>query len=271
MNPYLSPESETWIIGDVHGCLATLEKLFESIDAQSSQSRIYFVGDLVGKGPESAGVLDFVMNLGERAHVTLGNHDLHLLACEEGITSNRPTDRTDRLLGAPASKIWRDWFLQQGFHHDLENGDTKIRVVHAGIKPDWSEDQFLHLSSQAALAIKEGLSDWYKKPGHPIWEVVSILTRIRCVNIQDGSSLDNFTDHPKNAPQGHKPWFDVPRSSDNDRQIVFGHWARLGEYHKSGIHGIDTGCVYGGELVAMNPFKGTILREGCCDDLEIAP
>ena len=81
MNPYLSPESETWIIGDVHGCRATLEKLFESIDAQSPQSRIYFVGDLVGKGPESAGVLEFVMNLvtpdnGERFVVELSNATL---------------------------------------------------------------------------------------------------------------------------------------------------------------------------------------------------
>ena len=47
------------------------------------------------------------------------------------------------------------------------------------------------------------------------------------------------------------PWF-APERASRDARIVFGHWSALGFYQAPGLLGLDTGCVWGGALTAMN-------------------
>ena len=63
------------IIGDVHGMLDELASLIEKVDPGFDDT-IIFVGDLVDKGPDSVGVVEFVRRLAESFNVVVveGNH-----------------------------------------------------------------------------------------------------------------------------------------------------------------------------------------------------
>ncbi len=48
------------------------------------------------------------------------------------------------------------------------------------------------------------------------------------------------------------PWFAVPNRKTQDARVVFGHWSTLGLLKKKNVFGLDTGCVWGGQLTAMS-------------------
>ncbi len=66
----------TLAIGDIHGCLAPLRLLWRSVDAQP-EDRIVFIGDYIDRGPDSRGVIDFLIDLQPGFDITFltGNHE----------------------------------------------------------------------------------------------------------------------------------------------------------------------------------------------------
>ena len=103
-------------IGDIQGCRVQLEKLLERCEFRPGTDRVLPVGDLVNKGPDSAGVLRHLMDVD--AQSVLGNHDLWWLAKEKW-----------------KDKALRNWLAAQPVvrvHADLIQ-------VHAGLHPSWTE------------------------------------------------------------------------------------------------------------------------------------
>src|SRR5215470_16183177 len=94
------------IVGDLQGCLASLREL---LDAEASDRKLVFVGDLVNRGPASLATLRFVRDLGDRAVALLGNHDLHLLAVAAGIRPLHRSDTLQEILDAPDRDELLDW------------------------------------------------------------------------------------------------------------------------------------------------------------------
>lgn len=76
-------------IGDIHGCLAALDTLLDALELESSDSLI-LLGDYVDRGPDSAGVLDRLIELRERCFLfpIMGNHDELMLDVLEKRTWN---------------------------------------------------------------------------------------------------------------------------------------------------------------------------------------
>src|SRR5687768_17201990 len=79
------PPMATFAIGDVQGCFDELQALVARVGFDAARDRLWFVGDLVNRGPKSLDVLRYVRSLGESAITVLGNHDLHLVCQYEGI------------------------------------------------------------------------------------------------------------------------------------------------------------------------------------------
>ena len=75
----------TYVIGDVHGCYNELKRLLEVIKFNPAYDKLIFVGDLIGWGPNSLEVLEFVMSLGDISINVLGNHEIKLLAITQNV------------------------------------------------------------------------------------------------------------------------------------------------------------------------------------------
>src|SRR6187549_3506594 len=106
----------TYAIGDVQGCFDELEALLRKVKFSGSD-RLWFVGDLVNRGPKSLEVLRFVRGLGPRAVTVLGNHDLHLIAQFEGVERARKDDTFRDVLDAPDASELVAWLRQQPMMH----------------------------------------------------------------------------------------------------------------------------------------------------------
>jgi len=143
----------TYVIGDVHGCLRTLEALFARLPFDAASDRLWMVGDLVNRGPDSAGVLRWARcrerELGERFVAVLGNHDVHLLARIDG-ADPRPRDTLDGVLGAPDRSELIDWLYGRPLLH--REGDTVL--VHAGLLPQWTVDDAERFAREVEDALR---------------------------------------------------------------------------------------------------------------------
>src|SRR3979411_3050752 len=90
----------TYAIGDVQGCYDELRELLVRMGFEHARDVLWFVGDLVNRGPKSLDVLRFVRSLGDGAVAVLGNHDLHLITQYEGLERRRKDDTFEDVLQA---------------------------------------------------------------------------------------------------------------------------------------------------------------------------
>jgi bis(5'-nucleosyl)-tetraphosphatase (symmetrical) len=92
--------------------------------------------------------------------------------------------------------------------------------------------------------------------------IVNALTRLRIVD-RAGRMHLKFKDGAAAAPAGTMPWFDHPERASRGTPIVFGHWSTEGLVQRSNVTGIDTGCVWGGQLTAFRLADGALFQIDC--------
>lgn len=123
--------TRTLIVGDVHGCLSELNDLLAAV-AFGNDDSVVFVGDLVGRGPDTLGVLDLVKRLSARS--VQGNHERKLLEAYEG--ECRGTEPVK--LGAGHRQLMKDmkpehWAIMKAMPLYLPLLHHQVCIVHAGI------------------------------------------------------------------------------------------------------------------------------------------
>src|SRR5258707_11042663 len=138
----------TYAIGDIQGCFDELQALIAKLRL-GAKDRLWFVGDLVNRGPKSLEVLRFVRSLGERAVVVLGNHDLHLVTQHEGLERARKDDTLDDVLAAPDRGELVDWLRTRPLMHAADG----CAMVHAGLLPQWTVPNALKLAREVETAL----------------------------------------------------------------------------------------------------------------------
>lgn len=257
-----------YLIGDVQGCDAPLQRLLDTFDFSPSRDTLYFLGDLVNRGPDSLAVLRRLMSLGSSAQCLLGNHDLHLLAVAQGVRKAHRNDTLDDILAAPDREALLRWVRQRPLAMQVQGW----LLVHAGVLPQWTAEQTLALAAEVSGMLNgpDGnawLTSMYgnlpnrwndELEGADRWRVVvNALTRLRFCNA-DGVMEFATKDSASAAPEGYMPWFDVPGRRTAGTPVAFGHWSTLGLLQRPDLLALDTGCIWGGCLTAARlPLPNT--------------
>jgi bis(5'-nucleosyl)-tetraphosphatase (symmetrical) len=255
----------TYAIGDVQGCYPELQRLLEKLRFDTAQDELWFCGDLVNRGGQSLETLRLIHQLRESSVVTLGNHDLSLLAIAQRKpdAQARVNPELREVLFAHDAPVLFEWMRSQKLlHHDEKLNWT---MVHAGLAPAWT----LRQAQRAAQEVERELSS----PRHPrllrnrfgnrpaVWSsrlqgmdrhraTINTLTRMRYCDVNGRIDFD-AKGVPGTQKPGLYPWFEVPGMRRRGTRIVCGHWSALDRFAGFGVHAIDTGCVWGGKLTAL--------------------
>jgi len=254
----------TYIIGDVHGCYDELMDLLAHVGFNPQYDRLIFVGDLINRGPKSLAVLRFVHTLGEAAQLVLGNHDISLLAYACGAYHGRGCC-FDEVLLSSEGYAWVHWLRRQPLL--IEDARHRLVVVHAAIPPEWSLTKAIKQARKAERRLAGGNYGKYLKHAYQKKPVaasekmhkydkfsycINGLTRLRYCQV-DGQH--DFVDKspPGRQKPGLLPWFILRQRlyPDDNKLIVFGHWAALGFYRSQRVVCLDSGCAWGGALTAL--------------------
>jgi bis(5'-nucleosyl)-tetraphosphatase (symmetrical) len=250
-----------YAIGDVQGCYTELLHLLDKISFDPARDQLWFVGDLVNRGPDSLSVLRLVKSLGSGAITVLGNHDLHLLAVAQGLAKLHSGDTLDEILRAPDCDELLTWLRHQAMLHVQD----EFVLVHAGLLPNWSVPQARQLAAEVEAELRgsnhaDFLAHMYgNQPA--TWEdelsgyarlriITNALTRMR-ICTPEGEMEFKFKGEQHKIPTGYTPWFDVPGRGSQNATVIFGHWSALGLLSADNYIALDTGCLWGGPLTAI--------------------
>jgi bis(5'-nucleosyl)-tetraphosphatase (symmetrical) len=250
-----------FVVGDVQGCYAEFEQLLELIAFDPSSDRLWLVGDLVNRGPESLAVLRRVKGLGEAALTVLGNHDFHLLIVAAGHRQAHRQDTLAAILTAPD----RDELLAWLRTRPLVVREGELLLVHAGLLPSWTPAAAATLSAEVETMLASPEHDLFlrqlygDKPAR--WDdalsgydrlrvIVNACTRLRFCTADDTMDLSEKRG-PAYAPPGFAPWFAHPERKSAAVTVLCGHWSTLDLMLAPNVLMLDSGCLWGGTLTAI--------------------
>lgn len=266
----------TYAIGDIQGCFGALQQLLQAIAFQPRTDRLWLVGDLVNRGPDSLAVLRWARDLGDRVTVVLGNHDLHLLAVAAGAGKLHRQDTLQPILDAPDCDELLAWLA----HRPLLHRQDDWVMVHAGLLPQWTVDTaeslaqevstilagpqrtefFRHMYGNQPMMWSDTLTGWDR-----LRLITNAMTRMRLVT-RDGALDLQFKGELEQAPADLLAWFDHPQRRSRGQPIVCGHWSALGLRLSADLLALDSGCLWGGQLSALR-LEDRQLRQISCREL----
>jgi bis(5'-nucleosyl)-tetraphosphatase (symmetrical) len=252
-----------YVIGDVQGCDNELGALLGALRFSADRDRLWFVGDLVNRGPDSLAVLRRIRSLGDAATVTLGNHDLHLLAVAFGSAHVRSDDTLAGTLAAPDRDALLEWLAGRPLFY--EDHALNACMLHAGLAPQWDMTLARQCAREFESALRRNPEELFNRlygDQPDLWDevreaqerlrfIANCFTRLRFVDA-DGRLMLRAKGSPKKSQtKALIPWFEAHEARWRGPRIFFGHWSTLGFFSNADVTGLDTGCVWGGALTAL--------------------
>jgi bis(5'-nucleosyl)-tetraphosphatase (symmetrical) len=259
-----------YVVGDIQGCYAEFAQLLDMIGFSPARDRLWLVGDLVNRGPDSLSVLRHVKSIGAAATTVLGNHDLHLLIVAAGHRAAHRLDTLSPILEAPDRDELLDWLRRR----PLVVRDGEYLLVHAGLLPSWTPTDAIGLSREveavlASPAHDEFLRQLYgdeparwddKLAGHDrLRVIVNACTRLRFCSADDVMELKEKRG-PQHSRPGFAPWFAHPERKSAGITVLCGHWSTLDLMFAPNVMMLDSGCVWGGPLSAVRLDDGRVFQ-----------
>lgn len=252
----------TYAIGDIQGCFHAFQALLTRINFNPKADELWLVGDLINRGNGSLEILRWCYQHQGSLKVVLGNHDLHALVVAAGFVKAKRGDTLSALLESEDGTQLLDWLR----HQHMAYSDGQYLMVHAGLLPQWTAQQTLSYAAEVEQALqgadyKQFLAQMYGNQPNQ-WRadltgfdrlrvITNALTRLRICTPKGEMEFD-FKGELQDVPSGYLPWFDVPDRASQNTQVIFGHWSALGLQQRQNVSALDTGCLWGGQLTAMN-------------------
>ena len=262
----------TYVIGDIQGCDDELGELLSLIRFDVAVDRVYFVGDLVNRGPKSAQVLRRVKALADAGagDCVLGNHDFFLIMAFERISNLHDGDSLDQVLGQPDAQALVEWLRQRPLLIEL----GRHVIVHAGLLPAWTVADAGALAREIEHELRgpnyrEFLRTLFGNEPR-IWHddltgvarhraIVNAFARLRFC-----TAFSEIEFHEKRdasfAPNGYLPWFALPVRRSSSAHVISGHWSSEGLRLLPTVSLLDSGCLWGGALTAKRLDDGAIFQ-----------
>ena len=253
-----------YAIGDLQGCYKAFCKLLKALDFDPGQDELWLAGDLVNRGPDSLSCLRLARELD--AKIVLGNHDLHLLACYYSKHLLKKKDTLASLLKAKDCHQLMEWLRRQPLLR-VDKGRHLV-MSHAGVPHIWKIKHALKYANEVHAVLASDDPQQYGAYFNAMygnqpdgWDeglegqdrlrvITNYFTRMRFIDQRGRLELCAKEGLDK-TPLGYAPWFKQPTS--RKWTVVFGHWAALeGKTGDERFQAIDTGCVWGGKLTAIN-------------------
>ena len=224
------------IVGDVHGCIEELNELIDNINLQPTDL-LYFIGDLIDRGPDSVAVVRKCYSLSKQYNVKLilGNHEEKFLRYLKHIenktgleTKMSGISEFPLLIGELADDEID--FLKSAYYA-IELQQEKITLLHGGI------------SNLVKFPFPKTYR--YELDNPKEFKGLELITKVRYlspegkfVGLNEETQVDRYWAEVYNGSYGH---------------IYFGHQPFIQEFPANFAHatGLDTGCVFGGWLSAI--------------------
>jgi len=252
----------TYAIGDIQGCYHAFQALLARINFNPKVDELWLVGDLINRGSGSLEVLRWCYEHQNNLKVVLGNHDLHALVVAAGFVNAHKGDTLDAILQADDRDVLLHWLR----HQHLVYQNESYLMVHAGLLPQWTSSQAALYATEVEKALRG--DDYLNFLAHMYgnqpdsWSdelqgldrlrvITNAMTRLR-VCTEQGEMEFRFKGELADIPAGFVPWFDVENRASQNKQVIFGHWSALGLQQRQNVYALDTGCLWGGQLTAMN-------------------
>ncbi len=268
----------TYLIGDIQGCYDPLQRLLEKINFDPSADRLWSCGDLVNRGGKSLEVLRLLKSIEQSVSVTLGNHDLHLLASYEHFRDGDSGNHEfDAVFMAPECDELLSWLRTQPLA--VWSEEFQLLRVHAGVIPQWDRHATIRAGAEVSAVLQSsqrakffrrmyGNSPKLWRENRTGWKrlrlITNILTRLRFCDAE-GRGIYNSSGPPGSQPVLYKPWYKHKHRLTRDVAVAFGHWAALGVRIKKRYIAMDSGCVWGGKLSAFRLDDRVLFQVRCRD------
>ncbi|KAI9311567.1 Metallo-dependent phosphatase-like protein [Dichotomocladium elegans] len=234
-------------MGDIHGCLQDFDALLKTMQYSHEQGdRLILLGDLTSKGPDSLGVIRRAAAVG--AWCVRGNHDDKVI-------------RIATFLRHHSSPLTAEGRLPEGPVPDPIRWNTK--KDHVKIARELTDTDYDYLAGcPLIIQIPSLLSSFVHAGLDPRLDYMDEQDAYNCMNMR---SIGVNGVPVKQKLDGMIEWSDAwnkIRSSSGEK-VYYGHAASSGLRLKNLTFGLDTGCVNGGQLTAMEVLSGQLYQVPC--------
>ncbi len=253
----------TYVVGDIQGCDDELGELLRLIRFDAATDHVYFVGDLVNRGPKSVEVLRRAKAMADRgaADSVLGNHDFFLIMALEGFSELHDGDTLHQVLREPDARELVDWLRHRPLL--IEVDDTVI--VHAGLLPAWTVADARMLAHEIERELRgpnyrSFLQTLFGNEPRSWHDSLSGVARSRATvnafaRLRFCTPFSEIEFREKReasfAPRGFSPWFKLPGRRSASAHVISGHWSSEGLRLLPTVSLLDSGCLWGGALTAV--------------------